>query len=74
MYPDIKFLRNCWETASIQLGRNSIDVWIKFIQFESQYGDPKTCATICERATATLRSDLVDGFTNARDLLNFQMD
>lgn len=67
--PDIEKIRYCYENSLIDFGKNRTDVWIEYIKFERDHGDPKQMALLAERAKNTLLPLFVDNFITEHCLL-----
>jgi U3 small nucleolar RNA-associated protein 6 len=67
--PNVENWRQCHEFATQYFGKDRIDVWIDYIKFEQNFGEPKKCQGIYERARSTLNVELVDNFVTAHSLI-----
>lgn len=70
--PDTEKVRYCYENSVIDFGKTRPDVWIEFIKFERDYGQPKKMAMLCERAKNTLSPMFVDNFITEHCLLTVE--
>uniref|UniRef100_A0A1B0GGJ7 U3 small nucleolar RNA-associated protein 6 homolog C-terminal domain-containing protein n=1 Tax=Glossina morsitans morsitans TaxID=37546 RepID=A0A1B0GGJ7_GLOMM len=61
--------RKCYENATHYFGKTNSQVWIDYIKFERDQGDPKNMAHLYERAKSTLDKQLVDNFMTEFTLL-----
>ncbi|XP_055842246.1 U3 small nucleolar RNA-associated protein 6 homolog isoform X2 [Episyrphus balteatus] len=67
--PDIEMVRHCYENALFDFGKMHTAVWIEFIKFERDIGEPKRMSALCERAKNTLAPMFVDNFVTEHCLL-----
>jgi U3 small nucleolar RNA-associated protein 6 len=68
--PDIERWRKCHNYAIQYFGKDRIDVWVDYMKFEQNFGEPKKCTAIYERARSTLNVNLVDNFVTAHSLIS----
>ncbi|XP_015589192.1 U3 small nucleolar RNA-associated protein 6 homolog [Cephus cinctus] len=71
MQPEIslKNARRPHEMATLQFGKSHTDVWMDYINFEMNHGDPKRVAEIHRRAVKSLDSSLAEKFVTQFSLL-----
>ncbi|XP_033211584.1 U3 small nucleolar RNA-associated protein 6 homolog [Belonocnema kinseyi] len=62
-------VRECFEIAILQFGGTNMDVWMDFVNFETNHGDPVESAKIHTRAVKALIAPLVDKFISEYSLL-----
>lgn len=55
-------LRKCYENAALQFGKTNTNVWIDYIKFERDFGEPKRMTLIFEKAKDCLTAEYVDDF------------
>lgn len=55
-------LRKCYENATLQFGKCNTNVWIDYIKFERDHGEPKRMTLIFNKAKNTLAPFLIDDF------------
>ncbi|XP_055913455.1 U3 small nucleolar RNA-associated protein 6 homolog [Eupeodes corollae] len=67
--PDIEKVRICYENSLFDFGKTRTDVWIDYIKFERDQGEPKRVSSLCERAKITLMPLFVDNFITEHCLL-----
>ncbi|XP_046968618.1 U3 small nucleolar RNA-associated protein 6 homolog [Vanessa cardui] len=63
-----KYIRKCYEALVQHHGRDNIEVWIDYINFEQQNGAAQAVPAIHRRAIGMLEKNLVDGFIKAQAL------
>lgn len=71
MQPEIslRYTRKTHEMATLQFGKESTDVWMEYINFESKHGEPTKVSVIYDRAINTLKKDVVDNFITEFSLI-----
>lgn len=65
---NLKNIRKCFECLVQHHGANSVQVWIDYINFETQNGSPQNTPAIYRRAVAVLKKELVDEFIKNQTL------
>lgn len=71
--PNPEEIRKCFEYQCKFFGKTQIEVWLEYIKFERNYGDPKLSSTIFTRAQNTLESvDLQNLFESSYRILDIQ--
>ncbi|XP_037931962.1 U3 small nucleolar RNA-associated protein 6 homolog [Teleopsis dalmanni] len=66
---DMDRWRLCYVNAVFYFGKTNTQVWIDFIKFEREHGEPKNVSTLYDRAKNTLETELVDNFISEYTLL-----
>lgn len=66
--PNIAKWRECHEYTTQFFGKTNTAVWINYLQFERDHGEPKSMTGIYERAKQTLDTNLVDNFISEHTL------
>ncbi|KAL5274361.1 UTP6 family protein [Megaselia abdita] len=61
--------RTCYDIATFFFGKTSIKLWMDFIKFEQENGDPSKIGLLYERAKDTLDQEFVDDFIGSYSLL-----
>lgn len=76
MQPEVvqKYARRPHEMAVLQFGQNNVRVWLDYIIFEMNHGDPKKIGEIHRRAVKTLEPALTDSFISEYTLLKANPD
>ncbi|KAL0276206.1 UNVERIFIED_CONTAM: hypothetical protein PYX00_003820 [Menopon gallinae] len=71
MQPDMnkKVIRRCHEMACNFAGKDNLDVWIAYLEFELKHGDGDGPFLIYVRAVRNLNADLVDEFISRYNTL-----
>lgn len=67
--PNVQKIRECYENAVLDFGKTRTDVWIDYVKFERDQGEPKRMSAVCERAKNTLLPLFVDNFITEHCLL-----
>lgn len=67
--PNTDQWRMCHENATQYFGASEISVWIDYIRFEKEAGNPKHMPAIFERAKSRLDANLVANFITEYELL-----
>lgn len=62
-------LRTCYDLASFFFGKTSVKLWMDFIRFEQEKGDPTKVSLLYERAKDVLEKEFVDDFIGSYSLL-----
>lgn len=60
--PNLKAWRKCLEMAITYYGNDNISLWLKYILFETKYGDPILASQLSGKAVKVLKSHLVERF------------
>ena len=68
--PDVDRWRLCYENATFYFGKTHIDVWLDYLKFERDHGDPKRLSNLNQRAKSSLESSLVDEFITQYAMLS----
>lgn len=55
-------MRKPYDNAILYFGKNNISIWLDYITFEINYGEPKTISKIYDRAIKTLDRSLTSSF------------
>lgn len=76
MRPDLslKHARKPHELATLQFGKSNTDVWINYITFEIEHGEPKLAGELHARAVKWLDAGLVDKFISDYALLKTNLE
>lgn len=61
--------RNCYELATFFFGKSSVKLWMDYIRFEQESGDPTKVSLLYERAKDMLDKEFVDDFIGSYSLL-----
>lgn len=66
LLPEVDMARvvKCYELACEQFGRDHVSVWMEYIKFERQRGDPKKVKEVYRRALSSLHETLAHSFIN----------
>lgn len=67
--PDADALRKCHEMVSQMFGKDGPQIWIDFLKFERDDGEPKRISQVYQRAVNSLNVDLVGDFINQYNLI-----
>ncbi|KAF7402853.1 hypothetical protein HZH66_005120 [Vespula vulgaris] len=70
----LKYARRPHEMAALQFGKNNSKVWLDYIIFEMNHGDPKKVGEIHRRAVKTLEAALTDTFISEYALIKANPD
>lgn len=70
--PSAEIIRNIYKTACQQFGKEKTDVWMDYIKFELELGDPANVSEIYNQAKNTLNENLVYIFSTDFAILNTQ--
>ena len=70
----LKHARRSLEMAIIQFGKNNVAIWMDYITFEMNYGDPRRAGDIYARAVKMLDALLTDKFIAEYSLLKANAD
>lgn len=65
--PNAKSIRKCYECAVQHHGTDNVDIWMKYMVFETD-NNPQATPAIYRRAVGTLKNQLVDDFIKAQTL------
>ncbi|CAH0398639.1 unnamed protein product [Chilo suppressalis] len=65
---NIKIIRKYYECLVQHHGKESIEVWMDYIKFESELGNAQFAPNIYRRAIGALKKELVDEFIKAQTL------
>ncbi|KAF9411362.1 hypothetical protein HW555_009809 [Spodoptera exigua] len=65
--PNPKYIRKCYECAVQHHGTDNVDLWVKYMEFETDHNAQATPA-IYRRAVGTLKKEHVDQFIRAQTL------
>ncbi|KAH9638990.1 hypothetical protein HF086_000916 [Spodoptera exigua] len=65
--PNPKYIRKCYECAVQHHGTDNVDLWVKYMEFETDHNAQATPA-IYRRAVGTLKKKHVDQFIRAQTL------
>ncbi|KAJ8716271.1 hypothetical protein PYW08_013556 [Mythimna loreyi] len=65
--PNVKSIRKCYEAAVQHHGSDNVDIWMKYMMFETENNAQATPA-IYRRAVGMLKKELVDEFIRAQTL------
>lgn len=65
---DLKSERRCLEMLTMNFGKIRADVWLRYIRFERDVGDPKNVGRLYQTALAALNPDLLDEFSRQYNL------
>lgn len=65
--PNIKSIRKCYECAVHHHGTDNVDIWVKYMAFETE-NNAQASPAIYRRAVATLKKELVDEFIRTQAL------
>lgn len=60
--PNLKAWRKSLEMATTYYGSDNISVWLKYILFETKYGDPILASQLSGKAMKVLKPNLVERF------------
>ncbi|EFX76504.1 hypothetical protein DAPPUDRAFT_226035 [Daphnia pulex] len=71
-HPDLEFLRQVYEKAAMYFGQKNKEIWLRFIRFELERGDPTRVGNLHHRAKMTLDRTLSDDFLVQYTLLQLQ--
>lgn len=71
--PNIEIIRNIHKTACQQFGEEKTEVWMDYVKFELDLGDPTNVSKIYNQAKTTLNENLVSIFTTDFAILNSQL-
>lgn len=71
---DVEKVRECFEIAILQFGGTNMDIWMDFVLFETNHGDPAEAAKIHTRAVKSLIAPLVDKFISEYSLRKADSD
>lgn len=66
--PALKNVRKCYEALVQQHGKNDVQVWMDYINFEQNEGSAAAVPAIHRRAIGMLEKNLVDEFIKAQTL------
>lgn len=66
---NVSRLRTCYDLASFFFGKTSVKLWMDFIKFEQESGDPTKVSLLYERAKDMLDKEVVDDFIGSYSLL-----
>lgn len=70
----LKYVRRHYDRATLQFGTNNTSLWIDYIKYEMQHGDPKRVSEIYERAVKTLDGSLTYSFIKDYSLIAAKPD
>lgn len=70
--PDVTQIRKCYEYQCQFFGKDHVEVWLEYIKFERNYGDPKLSPVIFKRGQATLTKAYEDLFESSYRILEIQ--
>ncbi|XP_055371076.1 U3 small nucleolar RNA-associated protein 6 homolog [Condylostylus longicornis] len=62
--PNIARWRKCYENATNLFGKSSIQIWLNYLRFERDHGNPKQLTILFERAKQSLDAELVVNFVS----------
>ncbi|XP_075978746.1 U3 small nucleolar RNA-associated protein 6 homolog [Anticarsia gemmatalis] len=65
--PNIKSIRKCYECAVQHHGTENVDIWMKYMTFETEH-NPQGAPAIYRRAVGMLKKEIVDEFIRAQTL------
>ena len=71
---DLKKVRECFEIGILQFGKTNMEIWMDFVIFEMNHGDPIEVYKIYTRAVETLILPLTDKFISEYSLLKPDLD
>lgn len=63
MKRDPKSERYCMEMLILNFGKVRTDVWLRYMRFERNAGEPKNVSRLYENALATLNPEHLNDFT-----------
>lgn len=66
---NVSRLRTCYDLASFFFGKTSVKLWMDFLRFEQEKGDPTKVSLLYERAKDVLDKEFVDDFIGSYSLL-----
>jgi len=69
-----KYVRRPYEMAIMHFGTHDTSIWLDYIKYEMQYGEPKKASDIHERAVKTLDSSLTYSFIRDYGLIMAKPD
>ena len=64
LYLSLYLLYVLYKYGNIYSGTFILDVWVWYVKFEEQFGDPANVSSIYYRATTTLNKTLIDVFVS----------
>ncbi|KAI9563663.1 hypothetical protein GHT06_011127 [Daphnia sinensis] len=71
-HPKMEFIRQVYENAVMQFGQKNKEIWLRFIRFELERGDPTRVGNLHHRAKKTLDRTVADDFLVQYTLLQLQ--
>ncbi|KYN05376.1 PREDICTED: U3 small nucleolar RNA-associated protein 6 homolog [Cyphomyrmex costatus] len=69
-----KYIRRPYEMALMNFGTHNTSIWLDFIKYEMQHGEPKKASDIYERAVKTLDTSLTYSFIRDYSLIMAKPD
>ncbi|KYQ52068.1 U3 small nucleolar RNA-associated protein 6 like protein [Trachymyrmex zeteki] len=69
-----KYVRRPYEMAIIDFGTHDTSIWLEYIKYEMQHGEPKKVSDIHERAVKTLNPSLTYSFIRDHGLIMAKPD
>lgn len=70
--PSLKGVRKCFECAVLHHGKDNVDIWMNYMEFETNSGNAQISPAIYRRAVGMLKKELVDQFIKEQTLMKLK--